>query len=160
MQILEMSFYVRKFIVASCFIVFSINYIDQRDVIVPCAEPQCDGSLTSDNYPFNYPKLRNDNTTLCVPSGKIKINWTDFSLEQPEHTGYGVECVYDWIKIVECENQEILLNKTCGRNLTLPTLTSNTNCIKIIFRTDGNWQFRGWYFTWNAVVGNNGNCEI
>jgi len=103
------------------------------------------GTLTSPNYPENYEDDFDKTYPIIVEEGKVvEIEFTDFEVENEP------SCGYDWLMITE-NNEDILMNKSCGSGNPSVDLVSKTNSVNVRFFTDGSQTMRGWSLTWRSV---------
>jgi len=98
------------------------------------------GTITSENYPNNYPDYFGKNYTINA-DGKFVIKFSDFVIEDP----WNSHC-YDWV-IIKDGDGSILLDKTCGSQIP-PPITSKTNTATVIFHTDYMITARGFSLDW------------
>jgi len=108
----------------------------------------CDNSkknlVTSPNYPKNYPANQNKEYPIKAATGHvIEIVFSDFILEAKS------DCSADWVQVVDGDGTE-LLKKSCGT--TKPAkVTSKSNVVKIKFKSDSTYQYKGFRAEWKAV---------
>merc|ERR1711970_193902 len=100
------------------------------------------GTITSENYPNNYPDYFGRNYTINA-DGKFVIKFSDFVIEDP----WNSHC-YDWV-IIKDGDGSILLDKTCGSQIP-PPVTSKTNTATVIFYTDFIDTARGFILDWEV----------
>ena len=116
------------------------------------------GVVTSPNYArSNYPNNLAKTETIQVEDGKIvSLEFTTFEV----YACHVATCPCDFVKITDGD-ETILLDKSCGYTsvdpsnpmyFKPPTITSNTNMIKIYFETDGDGVSLGWSISWIAVT--------
>jgi len=103
------------------------------------------GSLTSRNFPSNYPNNLDTEEDISVAAGeRIKLQFIDFKIE--DHSS----CAYDYL-MVKDDDGTVLLDKTCGS--TLPKdVTSRTNTVIVIFHSDGSVSDSGWRIDWQKLT--------
>jgi len=103
------------------------------------------GSLTSRNFPSNYPNNLDTVEDISVAAGeRIKLQFIDFKIE--DHSS----CAYDYL-MVKDDDGTVLLDKTCGS--TLPKdVTSRTNTVIVIFHSDGSVSDSGWRIDWQKLT--------
>ena len=99
------------------------------------------GIVTSPDYPANYPSGLAKPTTIQVEPGRvIRLQFTAF------HTA---NC-NDHLAIMDGDGTT-LMEKACGASL--PTsITSASNTINMLFKTDGSGSAEGWSASWVAVT--------
>ena len=104
------------------------------------------GVLTSPNYPGNYPNKVLKNYRIQVEQGlQLILHFTAFATESSS------ECKYDHLNITDGDGTT-LMGKTCGSPASLPAnVTSGSNVINLVFKTDGSGTANGWRVRWNAV---------
>jgi len=104
------------------------------------------GVVTSPNYPNKYDNNMLDETPVNVPEGKkVKIIFTDFDIEEHD------KCEWDWVIIYEGNDKnKTLLPKSCGSAIPKP-IKSQTNSVKIEFRSDRSVTKKGFRLTWTAT---------
>ena len=91
-----------------------------------------------------------------MESGKIlRMEFTQFSVYV---SGAVDNCTGDHVKITDGDGTT-LMDKSCGDSspsssdyFLPPIFTSNTNAVKIFFRTDGRNTRPGWSLSWGAVT--------
>ena len=71
----------------------------------------------------------------------IAIKFTSFDVPD--------DCDYDSLNITEGDGTP-LMDETCGSDLP-PDLTSTTDTVRVIFRTDDDTAGSGWRLEWTAV---------
>ena len=105
------------------------------------------GVVTSPNYPNKYPNDLRNTTTIEVEKGMIvALKFTAFDVE-PSRRSTSL-CYYDHLTIKDGDGST-LMEKTCGN--TLPKgLVSNSNVVKLHFKTDQSVAESGWSVTWSA----------
>ena len=108
------------------------------------------GEVTSPNYPDNYPNNLEKIETIQVEQGLIlSLQFTAFDIES--HS----TCDYDHLTITDGDGTT-LMEKSCGT--TLPAdITSTSNIVKLVFRTDGDVTRSGWSVSWSANTP--GECQ-
>ena len=104
------------------------------------------GIVTSPNYPKHYPHKLLKNYRIEVEQGlQLIIQFTYFKTE-----GHA-SCLYDHLNITDGDGTT-LMGKTCGSPASLPAnVTSRSNVINLVFKTDGSGTAKGWRVRWNAV---------
>ena len=108
----------------------------------------CDSSnknlVTSPNYPKNYPANQNKEYPIKAATGYvIEVVFSDFTLEAK------ADCSADWVQVMDGDGTE-LLKKSCGT--TKPAkITSKTNIVKIKFKSDSTYHYKGFRAEWKAV---------
>ena len=108
----------------------------------------CDSSnknlVTSPNYPKNYPASQNKEYPIKAATDHvIEIVFSDFVLEAK------TDCSADWVQVVDGDGTE-LLKKSCGTTKPVK-ITSKTNSVKIKFRSDSTYHYKGFRAEWKAV---------
>nr|XP_006814892.1 PREDICTED: sushi, nidogen and EGF-like domain-containing protein 1-like [Saccoglossus kowalevskii] len=105
------------------------------------------GTVTSPNYPSNYPSNSNCVTTIQAPTNKIiEITLTDVKIEiesytssgDPDHPA-GIRCLWDY---VEFEDVGIARTKYCGE-FSGRVWTSFDSKVNVLFFSDDSAQYRG-----------------
>ena len=108
------------------------------------------GVVTSPNYPDNYPSNLRKTETIEVEQGWIlSLQFTAFDIE------YDSSCDYDHLTITDGDGT-ILMEKSCGNSLPAD-ITSTSNIVKLVFKTDGGVTRPGWSVSWSAVTP--GECQ-
>ncbi|XP_063800297.1 embryonic protein UVS.2-like isoform X2 [Pseudophryne corroboree] len=89
------------------------------------------GSLSSPNYPSNYPPSMDCTWVITAPSGfMVSLNMTDFSLEVQRG------CTYDYLLVFNgLQTTSPLIGKYCGTSI-LPSFTSSGNSLLLQFHSD------------------------
>ena len=116
------------------------------------------GNVSSTNYPEKYPNNLQKTQTIKVPSDKIlRLEFVHF-----EVVGEPGNCESeDYVKIMDGNNGEILMDKSCGyssrdpsdyQHFQPPILTTEGNTVEILFYTGGKWTSTGWRISWTAVT--------
>ena len=103
------------------------------------------GVVTSPNHPGNYPNYFAKTETIQVKQGSvILLQFAAFNIEPHPN------CAFDNLTITDGDGTT-LLEKTCGS--TLPSnITSLTNVVNTLFRTNANGTESGWSVSWSAVT--------
>ena len=93
-----------------------------------------------------------------MESGKIlRMEFAQFAVYV---SGAVNNCTGDHVKITDGDGTT-LMDKSCGYSSTSPSssnyflppiVMTNTNVVKIFFRTDGSYTKSGWSLTWGAVT--------
>merc|ERR1711913_1171 len=127
---------------------FLINVNDENEVentSIKKEKLDKSGSLTSRNFPSNYPNNLDTEEDISVAAGeRIKLQFIDFKIE--DHSS----CAYDYL-MVKDDDGTVLLDKTCGS--TLPKdVTSRTNTVIVIFHSDGSVSDSGWRIDWQKLT--------
>ena len=73
----------------------------------------------------------------------MALQFTAFNLEASS------TCGYDFLSITDGDGTT-LMGKTCGDSLP-NNITSWSNVIKMVFRTDGSHERDGWSVSWSAI---------
>ncbi|CAG0892090.1 unnamed protein product [Cyprideis torosa] len=113
------------------------------------------GSLTSPNFPGNYPPNSLCEWTLVAEPGyHFQLNFTErFHLEG------SVNCRNDFVRVSDVEHVDreisrlISLGLFCGRELPQSIFTSNSSETKIVFRSNEAVQADGFKISWNTTCG-------
>ena len=112
------------------------------------------GSLSSPNFPSNYPNDLHERKTIEVAKGNvINIHFTDFESESPDQVDYveisdgdgtllGHFGAYHFPNTLELGEGE--------RRIRIPDLTSATETVHVLFHTDGSITRRGWRLEWSS----------
>jgi len=111
-----------------------------------CSEGFIEGSgvLSSPNHPGRYPNNYDKTASIEVEKGEtISIEFTAFEVEKSR------TCAYDHLTILEGDGTT-LMSKTCGYSLP-PPLTSKSNKVEVIFKTDSSVTKSGFKLNWSAV---------
>ncbi|XP_069502358.1 astacin-like metalloendopeptidase [Ambystoma mexicanum] len=97
------------------------------------------GTVTSENYPQNYPSNMDCEYYIWAPQGnKISLTFTDFNLE-PDST----YCRIDYLSVHNGPTDKSpLIGKYCG-SITIPTLVSTGNTMLLLFHSDPTVQMKG-----------------
>ena len=74
---------------------------------------------------------------------QLILQFTAFNIESHSN------CAFDYLTITE-GNGTTLMGKTCGSNLP-PNITSATNIVKILFRTNAKGTGNGWSVRWSSA---------
>ncbi|XP_069122184.1 cubilin-like [Argopecten irradians] len=114
------------------------------------------GTLTSANYPNNYP-----HNTECVwlitvePSSNIRLTFNEFELE-----GSG-NCPFDYVKIFDGPTlNNTMLMSHCGNSLpSPPSYTSSGNQMLVRMRTDSSVSHKGFNATYVTGCGGTLSAE-
>ena len=117
------------------------------------------GTVTSPNYPENYPNSLDETKTIQVEPGlAVFLEFTAFDLEHQS------ACPHDHLTITDGDGTT-LMEKSCGRSgnpwmdviggqeigsSLPPNFRSRSNSINITFSTDGSDTKTGWSFSWSA----------
>ena len=101
------------------------------------------GVVTSPNFPGIYPDNVEKTETIQVEAGRvISLKFTAFDIE------YNPNCLLDHLTIKDGDGTT-LLGKSCGSNLP-SSITSRSNIINLVFKTDSSTRRSGWSLTWSA----------
>ena len=120
--------------------------------------------MTSPNYPDNYPISLLKTEWIEVEQGLIvTLQFTAFDIESSS------TCGYDHLTITDGDGTA-LMEKSCGSTSggvfvggqsignTLPAdITSTSNIVKLVFKTDSSSTRPGWSVSWSAVTP--GECQ-
>uniref|UniRef100_A0A8D2Q321 CUB domain containing protein 2 n=1 Tax=Varanus komodoensis TaxID=61221 RepID=A0A8D2Q321_VARKO len=98
------------------------------------------GSITSPDYPENYPNNAECHWVIQATSNSvIKLIFVDFQMENDEQYG----CDYDHLAVFDGGTEKAsLLGKWCGRE-TLSPIISSRNKLLLVLHTDRNTANRG-----------------
>ncbi|CAG9855166.1 unnamed protein product [Phyllotreta striolata] len=105
------------------------------------------GVIKSPRYPEPYPNNRECTWTINVPPGQqITLNVTNFDIE------FYAGCRYDWLEIRNGgTSSSPLIGKYCGK--TIPKIiTSHTNKIYLLFKSDLSRSGTGFRITWSSAA--------
>ena len=103
------------------------------------------GVVTSPNYPDNYPNSLLKTEWIEVEQGLIlTLQFTAFDIES--HSS----CNYDHLTITDGDGTT-LMEKSCGNSLPAD-ITSTSNIVKLVFKTDNAGTRSGWSVSWSAVI--------
>ena len=103
------------------------------------------GTITSPNYPRNYPSNANCVWRITVPPGyRVQLSFSAFNLES--HSS----CNYDYVELRNgFSSSSPLIAKYCGTSA--PTRTANGRSIYVKFRSDGSFTRTGFRASFVAV---------
>merc|ERR1712179_339534 len=120
------------------------------------------GVAASPNYPANYPHRLGKTEVIEVKEGLvISLRFNAFDIE------FHSTCKYDNLKIIDGVDGSTLMEKSCGSTkksngilvggqsigTTLPAdITSTSNIVKLVFKTDKSVTRSGWSVSWSAVI--------
>ena len=108
------------------------------------------GVVTSPNYPDNYPNSLLKTEWIEVEEGLVlSLQFTAFDIE------YHSNCNYDHLTITDGDGTT-LMEKSCGNYLP-SNITSTSNIVKLVFKTDDSVTRPGWSVSWSAVTP--GECQ-
>ena len=112
------------------------------------------GEVTSPNYPDNYPDNLEKIETIQVEEGLIlSLQFTAIDIQLD--STLCPDCSCDHLTITDGDGTT-LMEKSCG--ITLPSdITSTSNIVKLVFRTDSGVTWSGWSISWSAVTP--GECQ-
>ena len=103
------------------------------------------GVVTSPNYPDNYPNNLLKTKWIEVEQGLIlSLQFTAFDIES--HSS----CDYDHLTIMDNDGTT-LMEKSCGNSLPAD-ITSTSNIVKLVFKTNSSDTRPGWSVSWSAVT--------
>ena len=103
------------------------------------------GWLTSPNHPDGYPPNLERTDTISVEQGlKVSLQFTSFNIDGPG------SCPNDYVTITDGDGTT-LMGRSCGTSLP-SNVISQTNVVKIFFRTNQVDPRAGWNVTWTAVT--------
>ncbi|XP_047455679.1 cubilin [Mugil cephalus] len=127
---------------------FSANYIS-FNATTDCGQTFTTptGSLSSPNYPDNYPTSRDCIFKIIVQINRqIMLNFTDFELE-----GSTPSCSFDFVEIRDGGYETSpLIGKFCSDQKP-PVLVSHSNRLWIRFRSDATITRRGFTAHWDGT---------
>ena len=109
------------------------------------------GVAASPNYPANYPHRLGKTEVIEVQEGLvISLRFNAFDIE------FHSTCKYDNLTIIDGVDGSTLMEKSCGN--ALPSdITSTSNIVKLVFKTDNAGTRSGWSVSWSAVTP--GECQ-
>ncbi|MGH0144022.1 UNVERIFIED_CONTAM: hypothetical protein FKN15_047101, partial [Acipenser sinensis] len=135
---------------------FSASYVS-INATTDCGEVYTapTGTLTSPNYPNNYPNSRQCIYKIIVETNRqIMLNFTDFILE---HTY--PSCSFDHIEIRDGGYETSpLIGKYCG-TYTPPLVISHSNRLWIKFSSDVTVTYKGFMAHWDGTLSGRKLCE-
>ncbi|GLG98263.1 Cubilin homolog [Gryllus bimaculatus] len=106
-----------------------------------------EGTIQTPRYPNFYPNNHMCRWVIVADAGNvINLNWINFNLEG--ETGmFGDACSFDYVEVYEnvTEGQpgvRVGNRRYCG-NMSPPNMTSTSNIVTIVFRTDYSIRFTG-----------------
>ena len=104
-----------------------------------------EGVLSSPNYPGKYPNNhKKTNTIQGGPGTVLVLEFTAFDVESH------ASCRFDYLKIRDGDGTT-LMGKTCGSSLPAKII-SNTNIVKLDFKTNAKGKGTGWSVSWREVT--------
>ena len=104
-----------------------------------------EGVLSSPNYPGKYPNNhKKTNTIQGGPGTVLVLEFTAFDVESH------ASCRFDYLKIRDGDGTT-LMGKTCGSSLPAKII-SNTNVVKLDFKTNAKGKGTGWSVSWREVT--------
>ena len=104
-----------------------------------------EGVLSSPNYPGKYPNNhKKTNTIQGGPGTVLVLEFTAFDVESH------ASCRFDYLKIRDGDGTT-LMGKTCGSSLPAKII-SNTNVVKLDFKTNAKGKRTGWSVYWHDVT--------
>ena len=106
------------------------------------------GTVTSPNYPGNYPINRICRSKITVANGfRVQLNFSEIDVETHR------TCNYDYVKIYNGPDETApLLGSYCSRHAP-STLTSSSNEVLIVFKSDSSNTARGFSAAYTSVTG-------
>ena len=110
------------------------------------------GTVSSPNYPENYPAGASCSSLIVAPAGSIvRLTFLDFELEGPSIYG----CEFDRVNVYDSSDvdEEMLLGSYCGDNIPKYVVSSNTSLL-VVFETDDSSNFRGFEGLFEFISGN------
>ncbi|XP_050407117.2 cubilin, partial [Patella vulgata] len=126
-----------------------------HDMIYFVAGAQCGGELTEDQgivISPNYPNAYTHNaqcvwTIRVTPGDTISLTFTNMDLESQ------ASCRYDFVEVRDGDEQTSpVIGKYCGTNIP-SVLSSSSNVIWIMFKSDASQRGSGFRATWEAACG-------
>ncbi|CAL8138529.1 unnamed protein product [Orchesella dallaii] len=110
--------------------------------------PSQTNELVSPNYPEPYPGKKECIWIISTIQGhRVKLNFDELEVEQHP------ECTYDAVYIYDGSNSDMtLLGKFCGSKIP-PPVTSSSNQMMILFKSDGSVHRRGFHAWHYSVCG-------
>ena len=122
--------------------------------ISQCADGDCEsktrGTVTSPNYPLNYPIDKDVSYTLMVAEGSaIQLSFTSIEIEECPHDTHEGRCFCDYVRVLDTDGSQIL--ETCGNELPADKLTSFGNKMTVVFHSDHSETFKGFSADWTMV---------
>ena len=112
------------------------------------------GSLSSPNFPSNYPNDLHERKTIKVAKGNvIKIHFTDFEVERVPN-----EADIDFLDITDGDGtflghfgaKHYVTYKKDLSWIRIGDLTSVTETVHVLFHTDESGTERGWRLDWSS----------
>ena len=104
-------------------------------------KPLVKGVVTSPNHPGNYPSLLEQKEKIQVEEGLVIIL---------QFTAFNTANSHDHLRITDGDGT-ILVGKAYGS--AMPTnITSTSNIIEMLFKTDASTSREGWSVSWSAVT--------
>ena len=104
-----------------------------------------EGVLSSPNYPRKYPNNHKKTETIRGGPGTVLVlEFTAFDVESH------ASCRFDYLKIRDGDGTT-LMGKTCGSSLPAK-IVSNTNIVKLDFKTNAKGKRAGWSVSWREVT--------
>lgn len=106
------------------------------------------GTISSPNYPNNYPKEID-----CVwrfrttPGHRVVLKFSTFEIEDDQ------ECAYDYVTIYDGDTADsFTLGLLCGSRIPYP-ITASTNDLFMAFKSDDNVQRKGFTAAFSSLCG-------
>ncbi|MDR2010487.1 MAG: hypothetical protein LBQ22_08390, partial [Bacteroidales bacterium] len=96
----------------------------------------CGGTLYDSGGPTgNYGNNENYTVTICSDNGgSITLNFTEFSTESVS---------FDYMTVYDANNNSVIIATSGGTSLQGQVFETNTNCVRIVWRTDGSVTYSG-----------------
>lgn len=118
-----------------------------QNIVCAHAYSTSPGTVTSENYPQNYPASLNCGYYISAPSGnKISLTFTDFDLEPSSP-----HCHIDYLAIYNGPtNSDPLIGLYCGSG-TIPPVVSTGNSLLLQFHSDSSDQRKGFQAAYTFV---------
>ena len=106
------------------------------------------GTITSPNYPQNYPINKLCKYRIKVTAGmRIQLNFSEIDVESHR------TCNYDYVRIYNGADETAPpLGAYCSRHAAA-TVTSSSNQVLVVFRSDNSNTARGFSARYTSVTG-------
>ncbi|XP_022786877.1 uncharacterized protein LOC111327055 isoform X1 [Stylophora pistillata] len=102
------------------------------------------GTIMSPNHPNNYPNGAKCEWIIDLgPGYNITLTFHKFVLETKEN------CEYDWVRVQEGNNEDSPKKGTFCSDVLPPDITT-VGPMRIVFESDGDKEYEGFYMTWLA----------
>ncbi|XP_047482510.1 LOW QUALITY PROTEIN: cubilin-like [Penaeus chinensis] len=105
------------------------------------------GTLTSPNYPLNYPNARSCEWTITVPRNyQIRLIFNEVDIEPSS------SCSYDYLEIRNGGySTSPFLKKICSKNATVHDIVSHSFQLYLKFKTDSSMTYKGFNISWEIA---------